>query len=109
MMTKKAKIRVIPIDKENAVIATTNEAADYAEATKVVKEIIEDLTGRNLETLTFNEMMKVRPVTLELTKVLADNKINLNNWDNHKEFLESTIKFVAEKLRSIHMLRVDLM
>lgn len=109
MMTKKAKIRVIPIGNEKAVIATTDEAADYAEAVKVVKEIVEDLSGRNLETMTFSEMLKLRPITLDLTKTLAENKVSLNNWDNHKDFLEGMIQSVMEKLRSIHMLRIDLM
>ena len=109
MMTKKAKIRVIPIDKGRVAIATTDEAADYAEAVKVVKEIVEDLSGRNLETMTFSEMMELRPITLDLTKVLAENKVSLSNWDNHKDFLEGMIQSVMGKLRSIHMLRIDLM
>ena len=108
-MKKKNKTKVIPLNKELVGIGFTEEQGNYLEAIKLGKETIEELIGRNMEGLTFSEMMKLRPITLEFTKKLAEKKITAENFENRKEELEALVLEVREKLRAVDMLRTDWM
>lgn len=106
-MARKSK-KAIQIDKGLVIVASTEEQKKYASAIPLVREMVEVLAGRNFENFDVSEIIKLRPIILELTKVLADKGVNPLNWGDHKEFLEDLHKPVMEKLRAIDMLRVDL-
>ena len=107
-MTRTSKKKAVPVGKDLYILPQTQEQQKYAEATILVRELVEELSGRNFESFTLSELMKVRPITLELTQVLADKGINAQNWKEHKEFLDEIARTIMEKLRAIDMLRVDL-
>lgn len=109
MMKRKSKAKVVSLDKELVGIGFTEEQGDYLEAVKLVNETIEELIGRNMEGLTFSEMMKVRPITLDFTKKLAEKKITTKNFEEHEKELKALVLEVREKLRKIDMLRTDWM
>lgn len=108
-MKRKSKAKVVSLNKELVGIGFTEEQGDYLEAVKLVNETIEELIGRNMEGLTFSEMMKVRPITLDFTKKLAEKKITTKNFEEHEKELEALVLEVREKLRKIDMLRTDWM
>ena len=109
MMKKKSKTKVVSLNKGLVGVGFTEEQGDYLEAVRLAKETIEELIGRNMEGLTFSEMMKLRPITLEFTKKLAEKKINVKNFEEYEKELEALVLEIREKLRVIDMLRTDWM
>lgn len=101
-------MKAVPIGDNLVGVGFTEEQGDYLEAIAMAREMIEELTGRNMESFSMSEIIRLRPVSLTLTKMLADSKIGLKNYKDKDSELQTMTLVVMDRLREIDMLRVDL-
>ena len=101
MMPKKKESSEVNVGNGLKVIAYDEKSKEYAEAIPLVREMIEVATNRNMESFSLHETLKIRPITLTLTKMVAERKINLGNWqeESNKGVLDELLEIVVLKLK----------
>ena len=100
MPKKKISSGIVDIGGGLAVIASDSKSKEYAEALPLVREIIEVVTNRNMESFDVEEILKVRPITLTLIQMISERKINLENWQ------EKENKRILGELQKIALLKL---
>lgn len=99
-MPKKKTSGIIDIGRGLTVVAFDEKSKEYAEALPLVREMVEVVANRNMESFDVDEILKIRPITLTLAQMIAERKINLENWQ------ETENKRVLMELQKIVLLRL---